>query len=244
MGLLNFGKRKDRDIDEYFVRENTDDRDKNNIPNDTNEENYMKEEDIEENKSYYIDPDDLNYNNYEDIVDAIENNGWTRVSPNGYPLSILNTRIVFPKPIKANFYGIILEIICPQDRIISICGTNDCNIDTEDFHNVSNFYQVPHFLTLRSMNSENVDIFPTTIISIMKNNINEETEIYYEAFYGDLSPITDDGKLKKKHERYYFADTIILQSGERLIFRANNPNIDISKIDVLMMSDLFEKDEE
>ena len=60
----------------------------------------------------------------------------------------------------------------------------------------------------------------------------------YEEFYGDLCP-TIDGKLKKKEERYYFAETIILQSGEKLVFNAYWPLIDITKIELLMMADLF-----
>ena len=227
MGLLNFGKRQDRDVDEYFVK------------GDDEKSDTMEEGNI----SGYIEPDDLNYSDYDDIIDTIENNGWTRISSNGYPLSILNKEIVYPNSIKANNYGTVLEIICPLNRIITMCGVSECNVDIDDFRNSSNFFQVPHFITLRCTNSENIDIFPTTIISILKINVNEEPEKYYETFYGDLSPISD-GKLKKKHERYYLAETIILQSGEKLIFRANNPNVDISKIDLLMKSDIFEKDEE
>ena len=58
----------------------------------------------------------------------------------------------------------------------------------------------------------------------------------------NLSPAADR-RLRKKSERYYFADTIVLQKGEGLSFVAHRPNIDISKIDIVMMSDLFEKDE-
>ena len=230
MGLLNFGKKKDRDIDEYFVKE-------------AGEESDIEEGDImeEENVSDYIDPDYLNYNDYDDIVDTIENNGWTHVALN--PMTLSNTDIVFPGSIKANSYGTILSIVCPQDNIITICGTNDCNVDIDDFRNSPNFYTAPHFFTLICRDNNNVEISPTTIISILKSKINEEPEAYYQAFYGDLSPVAN-GELKKKHERYYFADTIVLQSGEKLIFVANNPNVDISRIELFMMSDLFEKDEE
>lgn len=226
MSLLNFGKKKDRDIDEYLVKEADE------------ESDIMKEENV----SDYIDPDYLNYNDYDDIVDTIENNGWTHVALN--PVTLNNTDIVFPRSIKANSYGTILTIVCPQDNIITICGINDCNVDVDDFRNSPNFYTAPHFFTLSCRDSNNVEISPTTIISILKSKINEEPEAYYQAFYGDLSPLTDDGKLKKKHERYYFADTIILQSGEKLIFVANNPNVDISRIELFMMSDLFEKEKE
>lgn len=238
MGLLNFGKKKDSNIDEYIIRENISDLE-NNVQKNIDDEQDI----IEEDKSDYIDPDDLNFNNYDDIVDTIEENGWTCISSVAHPITIFDSEIVFPYPVKANSYNTLLEITCPPERIITICGFDDCGIDPDDFYNSPNFYQIPHFFTLRCMDNNNVDISPTTIISILKASRNEEPEKYYQEFYGDLSSIVD-GRLKKKEERYYFAETIILQSGEKLIFRVHNPNIDISKIDLLMMSDLFEKDED
>ena len=70
---------------------------------------------------------------------------------------------------------------------------------------------------------------------------NGNIEKLYEEFYGDLSP-TIDGRLKKKEERYYFAETIVLQSGEKLVFHAYWPFTDIMKIELLMMADLFVKE--
>lgn len=234
MSSLNFGRRKDRDVEEYFIKEVDED-------SDIMEEKRDIMEAEEDNVSDYIDPDDLNYSDYDDIVDTIENNGWTHVALN--PMTLSNIDIVFPRPIKANSSGTILSIVCPTNRIITICGINDCNVDIDDFHKYYNLYTTPHFFTLSCKDDNNVEISPTTIISILKCKMDEEPEAFYQAFYGDLSP-ADNGKLKKKHERYYFGETIILQRGEKLIFIANNPNVDISRIELFMMSDLFEKDEE
>ncbi len=241
MDLFNLRKNKDkdRDVEEYFMKGSSDEHEENNISSDIDEEKDVTEENI----SDYIDPDDLNYDNYQYIIDTIEAEGWTQMSSVSTPLTILDEEIVFPRQIKANTYDNILEIICPPERIITICGTGECDIDPDDFNNAPNFYQIPHFFTLRCMNNDNVEIAPTTIISILKVMRDEELEKYYQEFYGDLSSIID-GRLKRKEERYYFAETIILQSGERLVFRANSPNIDIAKMDLLMMSDIFEKDEE
>lgn len=247
MGLFNIGKKKDDNIDEYVVREDTivDHKDTyNNLPE--NSDNQVKDEEStteEENISDYIDPDDLNYESYEDIVDAIETNGWTRMSSVASPITIFDMHIVSIKPTKMGSYDTILEIECPLERIIAICGSGECDVTPDDFCTSPNFYQTPHFFTLRCTNNDNIDISPTTIIDILKSTRDGKLEKYYQEFYGDLSPIAD-GKLKKKEERYYFAETIVLQDGEKLIFRVHNPNIDISKIDLLMMSDLFEKSEE
>ena len=237
-----FGTGKNERIDEYFVKENNtiSDNDKDN-----EKSNVEQEEDFEQEEniiSDYIDIDDLDLENYESIVDGIENEGWTNISSVSTPITILDKQIVSPKYVEANSYDNILEIICPPEKIITICGYIDMDEDIDDFYDAPNFYQTPHFFTLRCMNNDNVEISPMTIISIIKETRNEKMEKYYQEFYGDLSPITD-GKLKKKEDRYYFAETVVLQEGEKLIFRAHYPNIDIAKIDLLMMSDIFSKDE-
>ena len=199
------------------------------------------EENIPENieDDDYIDPDDLNHDEYEDIVDSIEYNGWTLVSPVGlYSITHFNKDMVSIKPVKKGNHDTVLEITCPKDELMTICGFCQNDIDRDD-----NLYTRPHFFTLMLMDENDNEISPRTIISISKLNRNDEIEKFYQEFYGDLSPLID-GRLKRKHERYYFAETVVLQRGEKLIFQAYNPDKDISKIDLLMMSDLFRKDED
>jgi len=226
-------KKKASNIDEYIVG--------TNIIHD-NEAKFFNNKETE-NTSKQIDSEELMFYNYDDIVDVIEKNGWSLKSSVTNSLTILDKQIVFFNPANANSYDIFLEIVCPPEMIITICGFDDSDIAPDDFYNFSNLYQIPHFFTLRCMDNNNSDLSSTTIISILKYRKNKEIEKYYQAFYGDLSPIID-GRLKKKQERYYFAETIVLQGGEKLIFRVHYPNIDISKIDLLMMVDLFEKDKE
>ncbi len=187
----------------------------------------------------YIDPDDLDYCEYGDIVETIEENGWTRKSSAGLsPITHFNTDLIHPKQVKRNTYENILEIVCPPENIIAICGFNQEDIDKEDFFNSPNLYTRPHFFTLRLADDNNNEIPYTTIIGMLRIVRNGYIEKLYEEFYGDLCPAID-GKLKKKEDRYYFSESIILQSGEKLVFYAYWPSIDISKIELLMMADLF-----
>jgi hypothetical protein len=87
--LSIFGKKRDELVDEYIVREDEDKGRKGDIEEDTNGievykevmESSMKDEDqinteeIDENVSDYIDQEDLDYDDYKDIVDTIEENG-------------------------------------------------------------------------------------------------------------------------------------------------------------------------
>lgn len=187
----------------------------------------------------YIDPDDLDYCDYSDIVETIEDSKWTHISSAGLvPITHFDTNIIHTKKVKRNSYEDILEITCPPGNIIAICGFNQEDIDKEDFFNTPNLYARPHFFTLRLADEDNNDIPCTTIIGMSRISKDGNIEKLYEEFYGDLCPAID-GKLKKKEDRYYFAETIVLQSGEKLVFHAYWPLIDITKIELLMMADLF-----
>ena len=236
MKILGFGK----DEDDLFKEKR---KESENMIKDKNlDEEQENEESIDE---LYIDPDDLSYSDYGDIVDIIEENGWARISSAGLaPITHFDTNIVHTKQVKRNSYEDILEIICPPENIITICGFNQEDIDKDDFFNSPNLYTIPHFFALRLADDNNNEIPYTTIIGMSRIARNGNVEKLYEEFYGDLCPAID-GKLKKKEDRYYFAETIILQNGEKLVFHAYWPFIDITKIELLMMADLFirEKDE-
>lgn len=217
-----------------------------NIPEeeDDNTSHEIEEETVaEDDDSDYIDQEELNFIDYEDIVDSIENNGWTRMSSSGlYSITHHDHEFVFSKLVKKDFRESVLEIKCPERKIITICGFNHNDIERSRFLDSPNLYARPHFVTLRCADYNDSEISPTTIINISKVNNKGEGEQLYQEFYGDLSPIKD-GKLKKKGERYYLAETVILQKGEKLIFQVLGPDKDISKIDFLMMSDIFVKDD-
>jgi hypothetical protein len=234
MKILGFGKDDDDEL--FGEKEKESDNMVQRKDKNLDEEVGNEEIDIEDN---YIDPDDLEYCEYGDIVDTIEDNGWTRISSVGLsPITHFDTNYIHTKPAKNNTYEIILEIICPPGNIITVCGFNQEDVDKEDFFNSPNLYTRPHFFSLRLTDDNNNDIPYTTIIGMSRITRNGDIEKLYEEFYGDLCP-TIDGKLKKKEDRYYFAETIILQSDEKLVFRAYWPSIDIAKIELLMMADLF-----
>lgn len=249
MKLLGFGKKKDNSVEEFIIYKDMDKDHKEDteidtsgieehkdIMDDNTNKNIDETEEIDENNSDYIDLDDLAYDEYEEIVGAIEGFGWHLVSNIAFPITNLDTQLVSQKTDS-------LEIACPPERLIVICGLNEGGADMDNFYNGPNIYQTPHFITLMCTDTNGVALSQTTLISILKYTKDGEIETHYQEFYGDLSPVVD-GKLKRKEERYYFAETIILQEGEKLMFKIHNPGTIVSKIDLLMLSDFFEKDEE
>lgn len=210
---------------------------------DDNTSRGIEEAVTEDDDPDYIDPDELNYTDYEDIVDTIENNDWTRATSSGLcPITHHDHEFVFSKLVQKDFRESVVEVKCPEGQIIAVCGFNHGDIDRERFLDSPNLYSRPHFISLRCADYNNSEISSTTIISIIKTKKSGEAEQLYQEFYGDLSPVSD-GRLKKKGERYYLAETVILQKGDKLIFQVLGPDRDISKIDFFMVSDIFVKDD-
>lgn len=176
---------------------------------------------------------------YEDLVDEVIRNGWDHSSPR-YSITDFDTDIVNIKPAKKDSRDTFMEITCPEENLIIMCGLNQGDVD-EDFLESPNLYTTPHFFTLRCTDENNNEISPITIINISKINSNGDIERLYQDFYGDLSP-SIDGRLKTKKERYYFTDTIILQRKEKLVFQAFKPDKNISKVDLFMICDFFKRD--
>lgn len=252
MKILGFGK-DDDDIFKESKRENDDmskDREPDNKDEVTNKrtDGNIDDENIESGteeyiEDDYIDPDDLEYCEYGDIVDTIEENGWALTSSAGLnPITHFDTNIIRTKQCKRNSYEDVLEIICPPGNIITICGFNQEDIDKDSFFNSPNLYTRPHFFTIKLTDDSNNEIPYTTIIGMSLINREGNAKKIYEEFYGDLSPIID-GKLKRKGNRYYFAETIVLQGGEKLVLHAYWPLTDITKIELLMIADLFIREE-
>lgn len=246
MKIFDFGKKKDGSVDEYLMRGDLGDFSKGDTEHITNGKEEFGDAvdegdkgDVDEIEDY-ISLEDLGCDDYEDIVDVIENNGWNVVFMAAFPITTLDTQIVSKKAVGAHSHDVVLEIVCPKERIIAICGLRECNIDVGDFYNKPNLYNIPHFITIMCRNNDGAELSKTTLVSIIKCTKDGEVELYYQEFYGDLSPIVN-GKLKRKEERYHLVETIVLQGGEKLLFKIRDPDIDISNIDLLMLSDLFEK---
>lgn len=243
MKILGFGKDKnDRTEEDDGVTDDMgigmkteDDNYRDAFPDDDGKTGEVADSDDNIEDDDYIDWDYKEYD-YEDLLEFIDSEDWIDMSNGGScSLTHFDTNIVSIRPIKRNTSDVFLEITSPPGETIIICGFNQCDIDDPDL------YERPHFFTIRCTDDNNGEIQNTTIIGITKITRKGEIEKLYKEFYGDLSS-TIDGKLKRKKDRYYLTETIILQGGEKLVLNAYQSYNDISKVELLMMCDRFRKE--
>lgn len=256
MKLLSFGKKKTEDDVDPFKGLHQEDRvgydEEKNIDDNFEKEDQSNnkdngiEDDIMENNSTiededYIDWDYVEYD-YPDLLEHIEEQDWIPISDAGLSqLTHFNTDVIVKKTVKKDTYGSFLEIVCPPGELIVICGFNQSEADENEFFNSPNLYARPHFFTIRCTDVNYNELSPRTIIGITKITRDNKIEKLYQEFYGDLS-FTKDDKLKTKKDRYYFAETIMLQAGEKLLLDAYWPKTDISEVELLMVCDRFRND--
>ena len=169
--------------------------------------------------------------NYSEYVEYLENNNWTRES-----LTIHEhlSSIVTVSNLKANSEGIVIDMICPLGRIISIMGIKDApkGYSIESIH--------PFELKLSNSNGEEID--PDTHIKIIKKKIlRKEVEIYDIQYkYVSMTNYSPSpNKFKNYAELYRFEQGIRLKGEDHLIMRVVNPDIDINVIKFNLGTDLW-----
>ncbi len=240
---------RDEDVgnrDEDVGNRDEEDMDNGNVENGDKLEDNNMESDIDDNDQDeaqdYIDPDDLNYEEYEDILDTIVGSGWHTISPETNSLTNLDENIVVTKTARSDVSSDIIEITCPKEMIIAMCGVDECGVDLEDFYNMPNLYSVPHFFSFKCTIDNGLDMYQDTLVSIWKVSKDGIWEKYYQMFYGDVSILDEYGRLKKREDRYYFPTTIVLQGEEKLVVKVHNSKKYIYDTSLLAMADIFEKD--
>ncbi len=176
--------------------------------------------------------------NYEDRIQEIKRNGYSKesitVTCNIFPMV---TTFSVPK----ETVNRVLDLRCPAGRIMTVCGFNDSGVDPRDFARAPHLYCVPHQFSIRCSGKDNVVLSPFTNIYIYKLKPDMSETKIDEVPYGDLS-LAYGERFKRKEERYYFSDTIILYGEEILRLLPVSPDIDISRTELFMKCDLFTKE--
>ena len=183
---------------------------------------------------------DKPYSRYQNFVKQITNKEWHYVGDVQKSLNNLSS-IVSTYYVGKNMYGTFLEVACPSPLyMITICGFNDAGINPIEFYSHSNLYKIPHFFSITCTDNSGKELSPDVPIDVAKAKLNGESKKLRSELYGDLSQHVD-GRFRRKEERYYFDESIKLEDHERLSFRVNSPDIDITKTRLSMNADLFVK---
>jgi len=145
-----------------------------------------------------------------------------------------NTDVVLTRPVCKGETGEVLKITCPDNKAITICGRNHYTIDYP-----------PHFFSLGCRSNDDQNLSPDTIFTITKYGGSGVIPLFCKngdcpILYSELSQTVGE-RFKRKEERHYFPMGIILYSGETLVFRVSEPDIDIVKTELLMQADIWER---
>ena len=116
--------------------------------------------------------------NYTEYIKYLEDHKWIRerITLHEYLSSIATIN-----NLNANNDGVVVDIICPPGRIISIMGIKDANCP--DGYKIENIR--PFELKLANSNGEEID--PDTHIKIIKKKILGKDVEIYDVQYKDVS---------------------------------------------------------
>lgn len=136
--------------------------------------------------------------------------------------------------LKANNEGIVLDIMCPPGRIISISGI-------KSYPENYNIEKIPPF-EIKFTNSNGEEIDPETKIKILKNKILRKSEDICNISYKDISMTNyskSQNRFKAYTELYRFEYGIELKGEDHLKIYVINPNIDIKNVKFNLGTDLW-----
>lgn len=168
---------------------------------------------------------------YIKYIEYLENHNYIRES---VTIHEILSNLVTINSLKANNEGIVLDILCPSGRIISISGIKNY---PEDYH----IEDIRPF-ELKLANSNGEEIGPETKIKILKNKILRKPVEICNMSYKDVSMINyskSPDRFKTYSELYRFGQGIELKSEDRIKIYVINPDIDIDIVNFNLGIDLW-----
>lgn len=192
-----------------------------------------------------INKDDIDKNEMPNIKDIVENslikdyqkyvgyrerNKWTREN---LKIHELLSTLVTTNSLNADNEGVIINILCPAGRIISVAGRNSLHIG---------YKESPHLFELKVESSNGVEIEPDTNIRIFKDTVFKKRTEICSMKYRDVSMLnySDTPNLfKRRNELYIFDQGIELKGEDHLRMSVINPDIDINIIKFNLGADLW-----
>lgn len=195
---------------------------------------------------------------YKEFIDLMEGRGYVLANniKNIYEISTE----VKTFSIKKGSIGKILEIECPNNIIIGICGKNQleinnnersyyCNIKCFDENGKEPFQDFHRCITLTSDRHTIIDIVITKVMQKGVDKNDEDTQKSLKL----LNPILNLIESKDPNEyvtwtgnykilyRDFINDNFNLYGGDKIIFYAIKPDIDIDRVTLDMKVDILEK---
>jgi hypothetical protein len=194
---------------------------------------------------------------YKEFIDRMIEKGYTLVSNNPVTIDESNS-IIKTFPTKKNTVCKILELECPYNSVIAICGTEHnggchnlytCNIELTDNDNKQPFQKLHHSTALTSTKHIVAEIIVTKILQQDPPLDNKKVKEWSETIGPILKLIKSNNNREHvmwmgaypKFNSDFIKTSFTLYGGQKMIFYANNPDVDIDKVKLNISLDIFEK---
>lgn len=160
--------------------------------------------------------------------------------------------------LKKGAIGKILEIQCPDDNIIALCGTEHiggcsnsyvCDIRCTNNDNLQPFQDMHHATPMKNKQHVVAEIVITKILQQDPPLDNKKVKEWLEKISSILKLIGSENHREHimwvgaypKFNSEFIKASFTLYGGQKMIFYAINPDVDIVKTDLKLRADIFQK---
>lgn len=193
---------------------------------------------------------------YKDFVNRMIEKGY--IYKNGKPVTIdESNNMIKTFPVKKGKIGKILELQVPYNSIVSLCGTEHnggcynsyiCNIKCTDNNGKQPFQKLHHSTELTIKKHVVAEIIITKILKQDRPLDNKKVNEWIETVSPILKLIKSENHREHimwigaypKFDSEFVKTSFTLYGDQKMTFYINNPDIDITKVELKLDADIFE----
>ncbi len=194
---------------------------------------------------------------YKEFVNKMVEKGYQLKE--GSPIIINdNSNIISTYSVGKGHVGKIMELFCPENQIISLCGTTHpggcdneytCSVKCYNKSNDEPFQDEHNSTALTDKDHVVAEIIVTKILQKEPPKDNQKVKDWSERISPILKLIKSDNGLEHImmacaypiFSKEFIKSSFTLYGDQKMTFYINNPEIDIDKIEFEMKADIFEK---
>lgn len=193
---------------------------------------------------------------YKEFIGRMIEKGYS-LTPNN-PVTIDESNdMIKTFPIKKDTIGTIMELQCPDNSIMALCGTEHnggchnpytCDIKCTNDHNKEPFQETHNSTELTRTKHIVAEIIVTKILMQDPPLDNKKVKEWSETISPILKLIRSNNNREhvmwvgaySKFNIEFIKTSFTLYGGQKMIFYVNSPDIDITKVILEMKVDIFE----
>lgn len=194
---------------------------------------------------------------YKEFIDRMIEKGYTLIPDSPTTIDESNN-MMKTFPTKKGTVAKILELQCPDNSIIALCGIEHnggchnsyiCNIECIDNEGKQPFQKLHHSTALTSAKHVVAEMIVTKILQQDPPLDNKKVKEWSETIGPILKLIKSNNNREHvmwagaypKFNSDFIKTSFTLYGGQKMIFYANNPDVDIDKVKFNIKVDIFEQ---